>query len=323
MLIPITKVDEARRLVVGRAAQEVADRSGEIMDYASAKPAFKAWSDEAFAASGGKSYGNIRAMHGNIAAGKLESIGFDDASKSIDITAHIIDDNEWAKVMAGVYTGFSMGGQYAKRWKDGDLTRYTPVVAEISIVDRPCVPTAQFADILKSDGSVGRIFLKGTTMDQSDMIALLGKADAAQLAAVKALLLGKAGKEISAKNADHLAAIQTAASDITDRCAQMLGHDDEDHPETEKADGGKSLVKMQAELAKVSAERDALKAKWDAAPQDPKGVTRIVAKSDDAQSGNDSKIDALEKSLAKMTPEQQAQAVLKFTMTHGGKPLRI
>lgn len=172
MLIPIYKVDEERRLVIGRAAQEVPDRAGEIMDYDTAKPAFKAWSDETFEASGGKSYGNVRAMHGNVAAGRLESIEFDDASKAIDVTAKIVDDNEWQKVLEGVYTGFSMGGKYVKRWKDDSgLTRYTPSVAEISIVDRPCVPTAQFAELVKTDGTVGQLMLKGADMDEENPVA--------------------------------------------------------------------------------------------------------------------------------------------------------
>lgn len=167
MLIPIYKVDEERRLVFGRAAQEVPDRAGEIMDYETAKPAFKSWSEETFEASGGKSFGNVRAMHGNVAAGRLDSIEFDDAAKAIDVCAHIVDDNEWQKVLEGVYTGFSMGGKYVKRWKDETgLTRYTPSVAEISIVDRPCVPTAQFAELVKTDGTVGQLMLKGAEMTE-------------------------------------------------------------------------------------------------------------------------------------------------------------
>lgn len=167
MLIPIYKVDEERRLVIGRAAQEVPDRAGEIMDYDTAKPAFEKWSQETFEASGGKSYGNVRAMHGNVAAGRLEAIEFDDATKAIDVTAKIVDDNEWQKVLEGVYTGFSMGGKYVKRWKDDTgLTRYTPSVAEISIVDRPCVPTAQFAELVKTDGTVGQLMLKGAEMSE-------------------------------------------------------------------------------------------------------------------------------------------------------------
>ena len=44
LFIPITKIDVARRLVYGTIAEEVPDKSGEIMDYETAKPAFAAWS---------------------------------------------------------------------------------------------------------------------------------------------------------------------------------------------------------------------------------------------------------------------------------------
>jgi hypothetical protein len=78
-------------------------------------------------ASGGKSFGNIRGQHNpKIAAGLLKSIEFDDEAKRIDFCAKIVDDQEWAKVEEGVYTGFSPGGSYAKRWPDGGYHRYTP-----------------------------------------------------------------------------------------------------------------------------------------------------------------------------------------------------
>jgi hypothetical protein len=67
----IQKVDEAKRLVYGRATQEVVDRSGEIFDYASSKPNFQKWSNEAVEATDGKSLGNVRAMHSNVAVGKV------------------------------------------------------------------------------------------------------------------------------------------------------------------------------------------------------------------------------------------------------------
>jgi hypothetical protein len=49
-----------------------------------------------------------------------------------------------------VYTGFSQGGRYVKRWADPDtgLTRYTAEPHEISLVDLPCVPDATF-DVVK------------------------------------------------------------------------------------------------------------------------------------------------------------------------------
>ena len=155
IFVPITKVDVGRRLVYGAIAEEVPDKSGEIMDYATAKPQFEAWSSEIAKASGGRSVGNLRAMHGQVAAGKLETISFDDDAKRIEACGKVVDDAEWNKVLEGVYTGFSMGGKYVKRWKDANdpsLTRYTPKPLEVSLVDNPCIPTATF-EVVKEDGS--------------------------------------------------------------------------------------------------------------------------------------------------------------------------
>lgn len=151
----ITKVDEKARTVSGRMVQEVPDKSGEIFDYDSSKPYFKTWVEETSAASGGKSLGNVRAMHGPVAAGKIVGIDFNDTEKAMDITAKIVDDQEWRKVMEGVYTGFSIGGNYVGNpVVEGDLKRYTASPSEASLVDNPCIPTALFFDVHKADGSV-------------------------------------------------------------------------------------------------------------------------------------------------------------------------
>ena len=154
LFLPLSKVDLDRCLVSGVATAETPDRAGEIFDYASSKPYFEQWSAEALAASGGKSLGAVRAMHGPVAAGKLTDIAFDDDAKRITVAAKIVDDDEWRKVQEGVYTGFSQGGRYVKRWPDADtgLTRYTAEPHEISLVDLPCVRDATF-DVVK-DGVV-------------------------------------------------------------------------------------------------------------------------------------------------------------------------
>jgi hypothetical protein len=153
MYLPITKVDAARRLVYGVATAEVADRAGEVCDYASTKPNYEQWSQEISRSTKGKSFGNLRAMHGPVAAGKVTAITFNDEAKQIEICAKVVDDAEWIKVTEGVYTGFSQGGTYANRWTDEDgLTRYTAVPTEISLVDLPCLPQAYF-EMIKADGS--------------------------------------------------------------------------------------------------------------------------------------------------------------------------
>ena len=152
--IPITKVNAERREVWGWGAIEEPDNSDEILDYASSKPHFMEWSNRAQKRSGGKSLGNVRAMHRSVAAGKLIDLRADDTSKGFWVGAKIVDDREWKKVEEGVYTGFSVGGSYEKRWSDfqnpGKI-RYTAKPTELSIVDSPCIPSATF-EMVKSDG---------------------------------------------------------------------------------------------------------------------------------------------------------------------------
>jgi hypothetical protein len=162
LFLPITKVDAAKRLVYGTIAEEVVDKSDEILDYASSKPLFEAWSGAVAKATDGRSVGNVRAMHGKVAAGKLTEIAFDDEARRIEACAKVVDDDEWAKVEQGVYTGFSIGGKYVKRWKDAGnagVTRYTAEPAEVSLVDNPCMPTATFS-MIKADGVVEKRHFK-------------------------------------------------------------------------------------------------------------------------------------------------------------------
>ena len=162
MFIPITKVDAARRRVYGIATAEKQDRAGEICDYASTKPLYEKWSAEIAKSTRGKSFGNLRAMHGNVAAGKVTEITFNDAARQIEICAKVVDDAEWTKVLEGVYTGFSQGGSYERRWTDAEgRTRYTAAPSEISLVDLPCLPAATF-EMIKADGTrEQRHFSKG------------------------------------------------------------------------------------------------------------------------------------------------------------------
>lgn len=154
----ITKIDAAKREIHGVMAEEAPDKAGEIFDYATSKPYVKEWSDEAklqtSLAGQDLSMGNVRSQHNpKIAAGKLTSIDFDDDAKKILVIARIVDDGEWSKVQEGVYTGFSIGGQYVKRWSDGRHTRYTARPTEVSIVDSPCMAGATFS-MVKVDGAV-------------------------------------------------------------------------------------------------------------------------------------------------------------------------
>ena len=155
IFLPLAKLDEEQRIIVARAAVEEPDRQKEIMDYDAAKTAFEEWSKQTKAASKGKSLGNVRVMHQPRVAGRVVDIRFNDKERAVDVAIKVDDASLWEMCKSGSYTGLSIGGGYARKWRDPSnpmLTRYAPSLSEISIVDRPCIPSATF-QILKADGS--------------------------------------------------------------------------------------------------------------------------------------------------------------------------
>jgi hypothetical protein len=224
LFIPITKVDARQRLVYGIATAESEDRAGEICDYASTKPLYEKWSEDIAESTGGKSRGNLRAMHGTVAAGKITALAFNDARKQIEICAKVVDDAEWRKVEEGVYTGFSQGGAYARRWTDKDgRTRYTASPSEISLVDLPCLPQARF-EMIKTDGSrVVRRFAKG--MDAVAQLAeLIDELDDLQSESALEAVRENDGSEVPAQLKDLLerasAILRAMVVEETDELAQ-------------------------------------------------------------------------------------------------------
>lgn len=149
----ITKIDEATRRVYGVASSEAVDHANESLDYDASKGYFIDWSNSVAKATDGKSVGNLRAMHGNVVAGKLVELQCDDVTKSFPVCAEVVDDNEWNKTLAGCYTGFSIGGSYVSKQKDETgVTRYVAKPNELSLVDLPCNPDAAFT-VVKADGA--------------------------------------------------------------------------------------------------------------------------------------------------------------------------
>lgn len=198
--IAFTKADEASRTVEGLMTAELPDKSDEIFDYASSVPYVKAWSDEAAKATGDSSLGNVREMHSLIAAGKLTELNFHDAQKAITVKAKIVDDSTWKKVQERVLRGFSIGGSYIKKWKDGAYTRFTADISEVSVVDNPALKEAVIdfgagampgkCDFVfaKADGS-------GFAAKFSGGMEALSKADVDRIAEGVAEALAKKGKE--------------------------------------------------------------------------------------------------------------------------------
>ena len=224
VFVPLTKIDIEKRLVFGLATAQEPDLSGEVCDYATTKPYYEAWSADVHKKSGGKSVGNLRAMHSNKAAGKVVDIAFDDDARKIEICAKVVDDNEWQKVQEGVYTGFSQGGKYVKRWDDeaSGLTYYTADPTEISLVDLPCLPTATFSVVKAADVIEKRAFV--TVIDEPDPDVI--KTAAEVLAARDGT---KTWREFAEEATSHL--FKAAMKAALDKC---LPAEPKTEPKTEK-----------------------------------------------------------------------------------------
>ena len=154
-LLPLTKVEEqsdGSLYVYGCVTAEEVDRDGEVCDYASTVPYYKAVNDEMSKATDGKNIMPLREMHQLSAVGAGKSIHFDDRNKRIEMGFEVVDRAAVTKVRAGVYTGFSQGGDYVKTWNANGVKHYTAKPGEISLVDRGSAPSAVF-EYVKADGS--------------------------------------------------------------------------------------------------------------------------------------------------------------------------
>lgn len=227
LFIPLQKADAAQRLVWGVAAAERPDKSGEILDYVTAKPAFEKWSSEISEATDGKSLGNVRLMHTKTAVGKVVELGFDDDNKQVQVCVKVVDDAAWAMVEEGVLAGFSIGGGYAKRWQDPGnraLKRYTPTLTELSLVDNPCIPGSTF-QMIKADGASVDVEVQGKPYEPTndevkaearEMAKAAGKPDEWKNHVVKARA------ELIKRHAEAPALVETVEKTAEERLADAL-----------------------------------------------------------------------------------------------------
>ena len=168
---PFAKVnttEDGGREVWGFATLEVVDKSGEIVDFDGTVDAFQKWSDGVSKRTGGKNLGNVRLMHQPITAGKTihwepsettidKEDGTQEVVKAIWVGAYVPPTKEDVikDIDEGILSAFSIGGNYAKRWWDATSKafRYVPDLSEYSFVDNPCVPGADFVNVInKAEG---------------------------------------------------------------------------------------------------------------------------------------------------------------------------
>jgi hypothetical protein len=224
LFIPITKIDEEKRLVFGRIAEETPDSGGEVFDYETSKPYFQEWAGFFQKATDGKSYGNVRVQHDpKRNAGHLTDIAMLDEDKAIEACAKVNDDDEWARIMDGDYTGFSIGGKYIKKWTDGAYKKYTAQPNEVSIVDYPMHKDCTF-QLVKADGNMEEHGFKKIAADVATPAAKKGETPIdMRKAEILADLKKWAGQEVND------AAIATRCLD--DIIYLFTMEETEDHPE--------------------------------------------------------------------------------------------
>jgi hypothetical protein len=132
--------NDEERIVEGYISSERLDDQNQVVTFqaiSNAMPDYLKWS-------------NIRAMHKPIAAGRVISARPLPEVHKYYVQGHIVDDDSWNKVKAGVYKGFSIGGSIlpggAEMAKLEDGTPYQRLnkikLVEISLVDRPANPDA-------------------------------------------------------------------------------------------------------------------------------------------------------------------------------------
>ena len=155
--MPLTKVDQERRIVSGFASLDNLDKQDDIVTTEASMSAFA------------KFRGNIREMHQPSAIGKMVSFKeekyFDPETKKfykgVFVSAYISKgaQDAWEKVLDGTYTGFSIGGRMNK-WDDAyDEKSDKPIriikeydLVELSLVDSPANQFANIVSVEKIDG---------------------------------------------------------------------------------------------------------------------------------------------------------------------------
>ena len=240
-------------------------------------------------------------MHGDVSAGKIvHPIDFDDESKTVNVCIKVVDDGEWRKVLEGVYTGLSFGGQYVRRWEDGAAMRYTLQPQELSLADRPCVPSASIVEVVKSDGGVRNMVLKGRkTMNEN-----VKKIDLAEFGAlISDINAGIADDENVPENLKTCVAnLAAAIAECTD--GGEPAPEPDKSAESEKSEGG--------DPPKKPDEGDAAKAVQAAVAEALKPVAASVQKMEAALAAKDKEAAALKEQVEKLAKAAApARIVLK------------
>jgi len=174
LAMPLTKVDQEKRLVSGFASLDNADSQDDIVLAEASVRAFSRFR------------GNIREMHQPIAVGKMVDFREDEYYdpkdgqfyKGVYVTVYVSKgaQDTWEKVVDGTLTGFSIGGNVLDADSEFDKSAGRAIrfikdyeLVELSLVDNPANQMANIFSVEKmSDGTE---VMKGILVDTKSEIA--------------------------------------------------------------------------------------------------------------------------------------------------------
>jgi len=154
--MPISKVDQERRIVSGWATTDSLDKQGDIVNVEASTKAFEDFR------------GNVREQHTPLAVGKVVSFKqdkyFDKEADSfyngiyVDVYVSKGAEDTWHKINEGILTGFSIGGSINDSEEMYNKQLDAPVrvikdydLYELSLVDNPANPASNIVSVQKFD----------------------------------------------------------------------------------------------------------------------------------------------------------------------------
>jgi len=184
LMMPISKVDQERRIVSGWATTDVIDKQGDIVTAEASAQAFERFR------------GNVRESHTPLAVGKVVSFKQDkyyDKEKNkfhngvfVDVYISKGAEDTWYKINEGILTGFSIGGEInkSKDKYDDEMDKTIRVIeeydlSELSLVDNPANPNANVVSVQKFMGGeeVQKNFLENVFWCSSNDTIILSQED--------------------------------------------------------------------------------------------------------------------------------------------------
>lgn len=151
-IVKTDTTEDGDLLVYGKATGPDLDLDEQRCDPDWLKSAMPGWAE----------WGNIREQHSAIAAG----VGVETVQDGDDwfVKSLVVDAGSRAKVEKGVLKGYSIGIKGARVVKDASAPGGRIVggdIVEISLVDRPCNPTATMAIAKSADGELAPVDVAG------------------------------------------------------------------------------------------------------------------------------------------------------------------